>query len=80
MKTSGMVRQLDALGRIVIPIEMRRTMGIDTKDLLRISVDGNHIILSKYETACRLCGSDKGLFDYKGNMICKKCLAELKEL
>lgn len=80
MKTSGMVRQLDALGRIVIPIEMRRTMGIDTKDLLRISVDGNRIVLTKYETACRFCGSEKNLISYKENMICKKCLAELKEL
>ena len=54
MKATGVVRKVDELGRIVIPIELRRTLNIGEKDLLEIYVDKNHIILKKYEPACIL--------------------------
>ena len=57
MKSTGIVRRVDELGRIVLPIEMRRTLDIAEKDALEIYVDGNHIILKKYEPACIFCNS-----------------------
>ena len=80
MKSTGMVRQLDSLGRIVLPIELRRTMDINTKDLLEILVEGNTVVLRKYEPNCHFCGSSSGLTTYKEKMICKRCLKDLKAL
>ena len=80
MKSTGMVRQLDSLGRIVLPIELRRTLEINTKDHLEILVEGNSIILRKYEPNCLFCGSSSGLTPYKDKQICKRCLSELKSL
>lgn len=78
MQRTGMVRQLDTLGRVVIPIEIRRTLGIETKDLLNISVEGHSIILSRYEQGCCFCGSQKGLRSFKEKFICCNCLKALK--
>ena len=80
MKTTGMIRQLDSLGRIVLPIELRRTLNINTKDMLEILVEGSSVILRKYESNCHFCGSSNGVSSFKGKMICKRCLKEIKEL
>ena len=80
MKSTGMIRQLDSLGRIVLPIELRRTLGINTKDMLEIMVDGNSVILRKYEPNCHFCGSSSSLTSYREKMICRRCLKELKSL
>ena len=80
MKTTGVIRQLDSLGRIVLPIELRRTLDIKTKDMLEILVEGNTVILRKYEPNCHFCGSNHGLVTYKDKLICKHCLKDLKEL
>ena len=80
MKTTGMFRQLDSLGRIVLPIELRRTLDIRTKDMLEILVEGNTIVLRKYEPNCHFCGGSSGLTSYKDKLICKRCLKEIKEL
>ena len=80
MKTTGMVRQLDSLGRIVLPIELRRNLDISTRDMLEILVEGNSIILRKYESNCHFCGGSSGLTPYKGKMICRRCLNEIKSL
>ena len=80
MKTTGMIRQLDALGRVVLPIELRRTLDINTRDMLEILVEGNSVILRKYEPNCLFCGSSSGLTPYKDKQICKRCLSELKSL
>ena len=80
MKTTGVIRQLDSLGRIVLPIELRRTLDIQTKDMLEILVEGNSVILRKYEPNCHFCGSSSGLSSYRDKMICRRCLKELKEL
>lgn len=78
MKSTGIVRRVDELGRVVIPIELRRTLDIAEKDALEIYVDGEHIILKKYEPACIFCGQAKDVAQYKGKNICSKCLEELK--
>ena len=80
MKTTGMIRQLDALGRVLQPIELRRTLDINTRDMLEILVEGNSIILRKYEPNCFFCGSSSGLTPYKDKQICKRCLSEIKSL
>ncbi len=73
MKSTGIVRKVDELGRVVIPIELRRTMGIDEKDALEIYVDNEKIILKKYEPACIFCGNAVDVQDYKGKRVCKNC-------
>lgn len=79
MKSTGIVRKVDELGRVVIPIELRRTLNIEEKDSLEIYVDGEHIILKKYEPACIFCGNAKDIVQYKGKNICPACLEEFKK-
>ncbi len=78
MKSTGVVRKVDELGRIVIPVELRRTLDIDVKDALEIYVDGEQVILKKYEPACIFCGDARDVVNYKSKNICQKCLNELK--
>ena len=78
MKSTGIVRKVDQLGRIVLPIELRNTMDISEKDALGIYVDGNQIILKKYEPSCIFCGNAKNVENFKGRNICADCLKELK--
>ena len=80
MKSTGIVRKVDELGRIVLPIELRRTLEIAERDPLEIYVEGSTIILKKYEPACIFCGDAKDVVNYKGRNICKKCLDEMKKL
>ena len=77
MKSTGIVRKVDELGRIVLPIELRRTLGIEEKDRIEIFVDGESIILRKYQPACIFCDNARDVHQYKGKNICKSCLAEL---
>ncbi len=79
MKSTGIVRKVDELGRIVLPIELRRTLDIAEKDSLEIYVDGNTIVLKKYEPSCIFCGNSKDVFVFKGRNICPTCMEELKE-
>ena len=78
MKSTGIVRKVDELGRVVIPIELRRTLSIGEKDALEIFVDGSQIILKKYEPACIFCGDARDVYNYKGKNICTHCLDEIK--
>ena len=77
MKSTGVVRQLDTLGRVVLPIELRRTMDIGVKDMLEIYVDGGSIILKKYAPSCVFCNDTKGIMAYKGKNVCAACKQEL---
>ena len=70
---------MDNLGRIVIPIETRRIFEIDPKDPLEIYVEGDKIILQKYNRACAFCGSKEDVTDFNNKNICKKCISEIKE-
>lgn len=79
MKSTGIVRKVDELGRVVIPIELRRTLEIAEKDALEIYVDGEQIILKKYAPACIFCGQAKDVEVFKGKNICPACLEELKK-
>lgn len=77
MKSTGMARKVDDLGRIVIPAEMRKSFGIKDGDLLDILVEGEQIILSKRQDSCVFCGSTNDLKEFKTRMICATCLGEL---
>ena len=78
MKSTGIVRKVDELGRIVLPIEMRRTLDIAEKDALEIYVDGEAIILRKYQPTCIFCDNARGVVSFKGKNVCPDCLAKLK--
>ena len=80
MKSTGIVRKVDELGRIVLSIELRRTMDIAEKDAIEIYVDGASIILRKYEPICIFCGDAKNVINYRGKNICPNCLKEMKKL
>ena len=79
MKSTGIVRKVDELGRIVIPIELRRNLGISEKDSLEIYVDDEKIILKKYEPACVFCGNASDIQIFKGKQVCKECIATMFE-
>ena len=79
MKSTGIVRKVDELGRIVLPIELRRTFSIEEKDALEIYVDDSTIILKKYEPACIFCNDASNVTNYRGKNICQLCMDELKK-
>ena len=78
MKSTGIVRKVDELGRVVLPIEMRRTLDISEKDALEIYVEGENIILRKYQAACVFCDSTKDIINFKGRNVCASCIEKLK--
>lgn len=77
MKSTGIVRKVDELGRVVIPIELRRTLDIAEKDALEIYVEGEQIILKKYAPACIFCGQAKNVVQFKNKNVCPTCLKEM---
>lgn len=78
MKSTGVVRKVDELGRIVLPIELRRSLDIAEKDALEIYVDGEQVILKKYQPACVFCGEARDISNYKGKNICSECMKDIK--
>ena len=78
MKSTGIVRRVDELGRIVLPIELRRTLDIAERDSLEIFVDGASIVLRKYQSSCIFCESVKDVVNFKGKNVCPKCIKELQ--
>jgi len=80
MKSTGVIRRVDELGRVVIPIEIRTQFGISEKDPMEIYVDGSSIILKKYEPNCIFCGNSKKLIEFDGKQICKKCANNISKL
>jgi transcriptional pleiotropic regulator of transition state genes len=80
VKSTGIVRKVDELGRIVLPIEMRRTLDIGEKDALEIYVEGSSVILKKYKPSCIFCDGTKDISVFKGKNVCPKCLKELRSL
>lgn len=77
MRSTGMARKVDDLGRVVVPAEMRKSFGIREGDYLDISVDEDRIILVKRENTCIFCRSEKDLREFRGRMICATCTDEL---
>ncbi len=79
MKSTGIVRKVDELGRVVLPKELRTTLNIAQRDPLEIYVEGDNIILKKYEPACIFCGDATDVISYMDKRICKGCIAKMDE-
>ena len=79
MKTTGIVRRIDELGRVVIPKEMCRTLYISNGDPLEFSIVGESITIKKYHPVCALCGETGEMLEFREKLICAKCLADLKK-
>lgn len=79
MKSTGIVRRVDELGRVVIPIELRNKFDIKEKDPIEIYVDGSSIILKKFEPNCIFCGNTKKLATFKDKLVCSKCAEQLSK-
>ncbi len=78
MKDTGIVRKVDELGRIVIPAELREYFGINTKDKLEISTDGDRIILRKVSSSCIFCGASDNVTVFGEKLICEDCIKKIK--
>ncbi|HBR07736.1 MAG TPA: AbrB family transcriptional regulator [Clostridiales bacterium] len=79
MKSIGIVRKVDELGRIVLPIELRRTLDIAEKDPLEIYMEGDSIVLRKYQPACVFCDSARDIISFHGRNVCSECIHQLGE-
>ena len=80
MKSLGIIRRVDELGRIVLPVETRKLMGLENRDGVEIFVEDDRIILKKYQPSCVFCGEADGVVDFKGKKVCKTCIEKLKNL
>ena len=78
MRATGVVRKVDELGRIVLPIELRRSLDINIKDSLEIFVDGDSIVLKPYRPCCIFCGDADNTTDFLGKKVCAGCIDKLK--
>ena len=79
MKSTGIVRKIDELGRIVLPAEIRKAYNINPGSEIEISTQDDTIILKKHENTCVFCGSDKNLKLFKEKSLCAKCISQIKE-
>ena len=79
MKSTGIIRKVDDLGRIVLPIELRRTLDIEERDELEIYMENDRIILQKFEPACVFCGSSRSLVSYRRKNVCQECIKKMSE-
>jgi len=77
MKSIGIIRKVDELGRIVLPIEMRRTLDIEVRDEIEIFMENDRIILQKYEPSCIFCGSSRALIEYQRKNVCQMCIGNM---
>ncbi len=80
IKSTGIIRKVDPLGRIVLPVELRNKLGVKEKDPIEILVDGSSVILRKYNPNCIFCGNSKDLYEYNDKLICEKCKSKISEL
>ena len=80
MKATGIVRNLDELGRIVIPKEIRKKLKIEQKDPIEIFIEGNSIVLKKFEENCIFCNGTNDLTSFEEKLICNKCINKLLSL
>mgnify|MGYP002519935195 FL=1 len=78
MKATGIARPVDPLGRVVIPVELRRSLDIKTDDLLEVFLEGEYIMLKKNEKKCIFCGSTEDIVDIRGKNVCNACIEEMK--
>ena len=79
LKSTGIVRRVDELGRIVLPIELRRTLDIAVRDELEIYLDDDRVVLKKYEPSCIFCSASRNLVTYRGRNVCMECIRHMND-
>ena len=77
MKSTGIVRKVDELGRIVLPVELRRALGIEDQDEMEIYLDNGNIVLQKFAPSCTFCASTRDLVTFHGKNICRECIQRI---
>ena len=77
MRSTGIVRKIDELGRIVLPVDVRREKELQDKDALEVFVEGNYILLKKYSPSCTCCGESFDIVSYQGVNICPDCIFQM---
>jgi len=80
MKSTGIVRRVDELGRVVLPVEIRRVFNIKIRDPIEMYTEGSRIILQKYSPTCVFCGETQDTIEFEDKLVCQKCFAKLKPL
>ena len=80
MKKTGIIRKLDKLGRVVLPIELRRGLDWNEHDRVEIFIEDDRVILQKYEPNCLFCGGTKNLKEFRGKQVCARCVEKMSEL
>ena len=80
MKKTGIIRRLDQLGRVVLPIELRRGLNWNEHDRIEIFVEDDRVVLQKYEPNCLFCGGTKDLKEFHGKQVCARCAEKMGEL
>jgi len=78
MKATGIVRRIDELGRVVLPVELRRTLELEVRDPVEIFVENDAIVLRKYLPACVFCGGARNVTAFRGKLICSECRKQLR--
>lgn len=78
MKSTGMTRHVDELGRIVLPKELRRNLHIEPKDEMEIFMEGDRIVMQKYIPFCIFCEQEEDVTDFMGKRVCRACIEKLK--
>lgn len=79
MKSTGIIRKVDELGRIVLPIELRRTLDLAERDEMEIYLDNDRIILQKFEPSCIFCSSARKLVSFRGKNVCQECIRDMNK-
>ena len=77
MKSIGIVRSVDELGRLVVPKEMRKALDINCNDPVEITIEGDRIVIKKHLPYCIFCGNENDVISFKGKKVCKICLGEM---
>jgi transcriptional pleiotropic regulator of transition state genes len=80
MKATGIIRKVDEVGRVVVPIELRSLMGIENGDYVEIFTENEQVILKKYQPSCVFCGELNNITQFRGKMVCPECIAALSKL
>ena len=77
MKKTGIIRRLDKLGRVVLPIELRRSLDWNEHDRIEIFIEDERVVLQKYEPNCLFCGGTKNLKEFRGKQVCARCVEKM---
>lgn len=80
MKATGFVKQIDDMGRVVVPKEIKKKMNLENRDYLEVFVNGDEIILKKYQPGCIFCGEVGDVHNFKGKLICPICISQLTDV